>query len=268
MTTPAIPIRADVPVDLHPDTLAPFAAALDREGVGGRGALAAAQEALADLYEFYAAAQHAERELHRLSPSARRRQHPDGTSEYLGDLRMVGGSLRSFHGHEEEFAAAAEQAFARAAKVADRRLKELKEHREGVAKRVAEAVDHTPGRQPVGISQAAEIRAHIKALPGEQRLALVQTALSAGDKQTVAAVLFAPAYLSGLSAEEMAGVRHAAERKFAPEDSAALGAVDGLIERVMRAGSLAVGRLAEAQKVKTAPQAQARKVLAALKHPT
>jgi len=254
-------IRADVPIDLHPDTLAPFAAALDRDGLGGRGAFAAAQEALADLYDFYAATQHAEKELRRLAPTARRRQRPDGTSEYLGDLRMTGGSLRSFHGHEEEFAAVAQTAFDRAAKVADRRLKELQQHHDAVTKRIADAVDYPAGRLPLGVSQGVEIRAHVRALPSDERAKLLNSALASGDHQTIAAVLSAPGYLAGLETSSFELLRDRAAKRFAPEDSAALNSLDALMQRVRNAGALAVARLLSAQKAKDTPGAQSRRVL-------
>lgn len=50
-------------------------------------------------------------------------------------------------------------------------------------------------------SMAEEIRRHVKALPSNERLSFVRSAIERGDERTVSSVLGGPSYLSGLERE-------------------------------------------------------------------
>jgi hypothetical protein len=61
--------------------------------------------------------------------------------------------------------------------------------------------------------------------------------VEAGDKQTVAAILHAPAYLSGLTDKQMEALRQRAAYAFAPRESTQLEAVRNASSMVAAAGS-------------------------------
>lgn len=86
---------------------------------------------------------------------------------------------------------------------------------------------------------ASEIRAHVKALPREERLSFISRATQRGDAETLHAILGgAPSYLSGLDhvgEEHWSTMREAARRACAPEASAELDALRKLEDRVATA---------------------------------
>lgn len=256
--TDEVELRGDVPVDMHPDCLLREAKVLDADGTVGRMALASGREALGAIYRTYAAMQDAERALQSAAPEDLRRQTPDGRSQFLGDLRMHGGQVRRFHGHEHEYAAAAEEAFNRASKTADARMGELQKYRARLEGEVAEALAD-PSRL------AVEVRAHVKALPDGERFGFAVAAVERGDLPTVAALLQAQPFLSGLAAEQHDILRERAAAKFAPVSSSQLKAVDAVMERVRTAGTSLVKRYADALKFKDSPRATANRKVAQLR---
>jgi len=82
-------------------------------------------------------------------------------------------------------------------------------------------------------------------------------AIEAEDKTTVAAILHAPAYLSGLTDEAHALARARAAAKFAALDSAQLDATDAAIRQVMNAGNAMVRRYGEVLALRSARAAKA-----------
>jgi hypothetical protein len=98
--------------------------------------------------------------------------------------------------------------------------------------------------RPEAVAQAGEIRAFMKAQKTKAILA-VMAAIEAGDRQTVAAVLSAPAYLSGLDTRQAVAVRQLAERQFAPVESEQRAAVADLAERLVGAASSFAGHFKE-----------------------
>jgi hypothetical protein len=256
-------LRADVPISIHPDNLLPQAEHLDKEGTVGRAAYAAGREALSAVHGWWAAVEDAERALQKAAGPGRRRQL-DGRSSYLGDLRMRDGKIRRFTGHEEEFAEAAARAHDRAAATVQRRMDELRRYREGLAQKVGAVLDLPDRKSPEGLSVAQEVRSHLKAMEDKERPVFLQRAIQADDKRTVAAVLHAPAYLSGLSDDQSATIRDLAARHWATVDHAQLAAVDVVIDRVEHAGSQMMGRLAKVLAVRDTPRAEAQRKVADL----
>lgn len=62
---------------------------------------------------------------------------------------------------------------------------------------------------------ANEIRQHVKGLPAAERVPFVVAAIDSGDKETVAAIMGGPAYLSGLAAEQREILWNAYEQRAA-----------------------------------------------------
>jgi hypothetical protein len=91
----------------------------------------------------------------------------------------------------------------------------------------------------------------------------VRNAINAGDKLTVAAILSAPSYLSGLTTEALATIEAQAAHKFAGKEYAQLLATRSAITHVRNAGSQLLHRFARVlRRAENSPEAAA---LAALK---
>jgi len=269
MPTPfdeSTPIRADVPMTLHPDSLLGFGRVLNQPDTLGTSAFSAAREGLRLCYDLFGKMNDAELHLQAVAPPARRRQHPaerGGRTEISGDVRMVNGKPTRFV-DAEEFIAAAEKAFARVGPAIDRRVKELNGYRDTLAQRVEAALDHPARKTPEGLALATEVRAHIKGLKAEQRVKFVAAAIETGDVPTVAAVLHAQPFLSGLEPDTHATLRARAAAKFAPLDNAQLEATDAAIAHVTASSATLVKRYGDILALRNAPAAKAAKSLKAL----
>jgi len=246
-----IAIHPHVPLDLHPEAISNHAKALGVEDTVGRHILRAGREALTAMYAGYGKMEDAQRAcLAAAEPAG----YTPGEGA-RGKVRLSEGRLRVVTGREAEFAAAARAAFDRAAATIDNRKTELEGYRDQLAKRITAALFRSEDAHPQAIAQAGEIRAHMK---GEkQRFRLLVDAIEAGDRQTVAAVLAAPPYLSGLTPKQHSELRGLAERKFAPTETAQRDAADAIIAHVMKVASVFVGRLGEALKVADTPAGRA-----------
>lgn len=250
-----IKVRIDVPASAHPGILSPLAEVLESTVVGKR-ALEAGSEALTKVYTTYGAIEDAEKALQAAAPPAIMRQKPNGQSDYLGDIRMVGGTPRRFHGHEDELAAASEQALQRATLTIDRRYAELIAYRDKLQQSVAEAIDDKQRKTSEGLSIAASIRDHVKGL-GDKKLQFVFDAVRNNDKRTVSAVLAAPPYLSGLKDKHLETLRDLAARQWAPVDHAQYGAVEKILEYIRNAGNALTARIAKTKQLANTPKAKA-----------
>lgn len=270
MPTPfdeSTPIRADVPLGLHPDSLMGLGQTLNAEGTLGVPVLSAAREGLRLCYDLFGRMNEAERDLQAIADPARRRQHPaegSGRTEYSDNVRMKNGRPTRVV-DAEEFIAAAEKAFARVSPAIDRRLKELEGYRDALATRVATALDHPARKTPEGLALAAEVRAHIKAMKKpDERMRFVAQAVDAGDIPTVAAVLHAQPFLSGFDPDTQATLRARAAARFAPVDSAQLAATETALDRVTASGAALVKRYGDILALRNVPAAKAAKSLKAL----
>jgi hypothetical protein len=261
------PIRADVPLGLHPDSLLGIGEPLSAEGTLGNNVLAAAREALRSGYDLFGRMNDAERDLQAMADPARRRQHPaekSGRTELSGDIRMVKGKPTRVV-DAEEFIAAAEKAFERVAPTIDRRVAELNGYQTTLATRVATALDHPARKTPEGLALAAEVRSHVKAVKKpDERMKFVVQAIDQGDLPTVAAVLHAQPFLSGLDPVTHETLRARAAAKFAPVDSAQLAATEAAIAHVCNATSGLVKRVGEISALRQVPAAKAALSLKAL----
>lgn len=261
------PIRPDVPLGLHPDSLLGIGEPLDVEGTLGTNVLAAARESLRLCYDLFGRMNDAERDLQAIADPARRRQYAaekGGRTDYSDNVRMKNGKPTRVV-DAEEFIVAAEQAFARVGPAIDRRLKELEGYRTTLEQRVATALDHPARKTAEGLALAAEVRSHIKAMKKpDERMKFVAQAIDTGDIPTVAAVLHAQPFLSGFAPEAHNTLRARAAAKFAPVDDAQLSATDAAIRHVTASGSALVKRYGDVIALRNAPAAKAAKSIKAL----
>lgn len=261
------PIRADVPLTLHPDSLLGIGEPLSVEGTLGTNVLAAAREALRSGYDLFGRMNDAERDLQAMAEPARRRQHAaekSGRTDYTDNVRMKNGKPTRVV-DAEEFITAAEKAFERVAPTIDRRVTELKGYRDTLATRVATALDHPARKTPEGLALAAEVRSHIKAVKKpDERMKFVVDAIDRGDLPTVAAVLHAQPFLAGFDPVTHDTLRARAAAKFAPVDSAQLAATETAIDHVCNATSGLVKRVGDISALRQVPAAKAALSLKAL----
>ncbi|MFN8180127.1 MAG: hypothetical protein U0167_19515 [bacterium] len=226
-----IPIRTDISPSLHPEALAGDAPVLERDDRPlGKQAIAAAREALTTAYETIGALNDATRALEATSTRRERRN----------------GRVLPVRERNDAFVKSADAALARATSAIDRRSAELARVRDALAARVNEALSLPEHKTPVGIAQGAEVRGYVKALKASERVRFVDAAIESKDRATVAAVIHGgPAYLSGLTAEQLEVLRERAASAWAPDEYQQLRSVEKVIERVAFGGSTLVARYTE-----------------------
>lgn len=247
-TTNGVPILPNIPISLHPGSLGNIAPALSQEGTPGARALSIAQAALTTSYTAYAKVEEAVGSLP------------------LGDeVRMVNGRPTKLAGGAvDQLVAATEGASKRVLSVVQKNYEELGKIEQTLDQQVAAAIDDPARKTPVGLSVATEIRAHVKALPDGKRATFAYAAVEAGDKQTVAALLHAPPYLSGLTDKQMAALRQRAAHAFAPVETTQLEAVRNAADMVASAGSRLVERFSRVQAMASSAEGKSRAKIAAL----
>lgn len=245
MNYEALPIRTDVPPSMHPEILSPLVDTMDVADTWGPPALAVAREALTAAYRLYGAIEDAEKALLGAAPTEGRRR---------------------LNGREDEFVEAATRAFERNSPVIDKRLAELKTYAGYFEAKLAKVVEYPEGRGTPGVAMATEIRTHLKSLKASERVGFLGRAVETGDRQTVAAFLSAPAFLSGADGKDQERVRAHAYEKWDPLTSGQLAAVRTMIDRVQAAGGKLFSRYAEALKLRNTPNAKASAKLSELAH--
>ena len=247
-TTNGVEIRPNVPISLHPGSLGNIAPALAQEGTLGARALSIAQTALTTSYTAYAKVEDAV-----------------GSLPLGNEVRMVNGRpTRLAAGAVDQLVSATEAASTRVLASVQKGFDDLANIERQLEEAVATAIDDPGRKTPVGLSVATEIRAHVKGLSDTKRSSFAYAAVEAGDKQTVAALLHAPAYLSGLTDKQMTALRQRAAYAFAPTESAQLEAVSKASNMVAAAGSRLGERYARVQSMASADKASSRAKIKAL----
>lgn len=128
---------------------------------------------------------------------------------------------------KKRLAGVAQKAVERAFQVTETNVKYLKKSRGVLIEQVAATV--TP-KAPDALG--VEIRAHFKS--GNKAFFEVGAAIQKGDKRTVAAVLTAPAYLSGLDDKQYNTLLDMAKKQLCPEDSGTIMDIDNAVARLER----------------------------------
>jgi hypothetical protein len=151
-----------------------------------------------------------------------------------------GAKIKS--GFEREYGAGVQRIRDKVLPTVDAYAKQVAQLADQLTARVKDALkDRTT---PPAIQQ--EIRAHVRGLPEQKRLTFVL----GGSLQTYAAVAAGPAYLSGLTGEQMALAETKAEERFSPVESAQLKATCEIIGHLHNVRSLflawADGEIADA----------------------
>jgi hypothetical protein len=234
-----IDVRHDVPIRMHPDSLLNHIDTLNKDDTIGIFALSAAREALRICHVAYGRINDAEAVLRKYPPSKACR--PSGKPSDGDNVHLV-NSAPTVQVEQEAFIDAAEKALTRIAPQVDRRVRELSGIQEILSKRVSNAIDEPARMTPEGLALAQEVRSHVRSLSRKARNAFVAQAIEANDKATVAAVLHAQPFLSGLDNAAQGMLRERAAAKFAPVDSAQLAATTAAIQQVSNAVTLLLER--------------------------
>lgn len=99
-----------------------------------------------------------------------------------------------------------EQTLTRASIASD----QARERAEGVLQEIQSALTHQLGLSET--HRAGEIRSMLRSLPDSDRNAIIQQAVADKDGQTIAAIVEAPAYLSGMKPDQAKAIRAQYER--------------------------------------------------------
>lgn len=246
MTDKPIPIDTSVPLDLHPDALLPHADTFAVEGVPGKMGLELGRAALAEMHDSYG-------KIARAAKAIQDTEH---------SIVSTPAGLRMGRADLEPLVAAAKAAFDRTANAVDARIRSLEAERTDLTKRL-DATLTEPSKSAIGIAQASEIRSHLRSLEPAKAMTVAMDAMRAGDRMTAAAILTAPAYLSGLDAAKHGELRKLAASTLEPNVDKALTALDKISDHVKRATQSYVGMYAKVTQAANAGPSS--KVRAALK---
>jgi hypothetical protein len=220
-------IRTDISPSVHPASLAGHSKVLDVEGTMGRHVLTDAHTAMTVVYQCMG-------EVKDVRASVE-------LSHRTGREEVRQGRVALEIAYPDTFFSAVDRAYNRAARQVDSADAGIRAKITALETKVKTLTDDPSVNKPV----AVEIRAHAKSLSDSARIKFISDAASAGDKATLASLLAAPAYLSGLTTEQASLARKLAQDKFAPVESAQLTAAHDVLERVRKAGSYLVGQYSE-----------------------
>jgi hypothetical protein len=227
-----------VPPSLHPAALTDINKALDNAGPLGIDAVKTAREAMTIVHGAYA----------RLEDVAKLIDDPE--------LHKTNA-----------FIAAATMAYKRVTPQLEQKLTALKAAHQQLNDKVADALDDPGRKSRVANTVASDVRNHVKTLAEQERVAFMMDAIQHSDVETLAAVLHAQPFLSGLTREQHAQVKEEAAKKFAPQEISHrhAEATAKLIEQVQSAATVLQERFAKVELLKSTPEAIVNQKITALK---
>jgi hypothetical protein len=223
----AVVLDAKVSPTLHPDAIFPQGSILvDDNGGPGETAYAACRSALRTMYLALSEIEAAHQA--QLAP----------VSSPKGQVRMEVPAERR--------AALSDAMARRFESVANAHARSEAAIAESIAQlqtRIANSLAH-PNRERASVVQvASEIRAHMKSMGGAgQRMEFLQNAIAEGDIEVTAAVLGSTCWVSGLDKKQFAAVKDAAERRFAPRETAQRDAAERVKAALYSASRTFTGR--------------------------
>lgn len=136
--------------------------------------------------------------------------------------------------------------------LADKVLSKITRGFDSVRGRLVQGIEHlekelsAPVESKAAHVVATEIRAHVKGLTTDKRMALVRQAIDEGDHITATAVLGAPAYLSGLDPKMQAVLLRQYHERHNPAMAKRLKAMIGAREMIERNAPLVFGQMEKA----------------------
>ncbi len=228
-------LHTKVSLDLHPDNMKRYEDVLNVEKTHGAAAYHSAREALVHIYQWMAHVEDAD--------LAFQQYGIEGARDHRSVKYLAGGESRVYHGAESEVFEAAGKKMEQVHALYVRRLGEVERAADNLLKDIDRATDNPERKTPEGLGLAAEIRRHVASLPQKSdRLEFMHKAISSDDKETVAAVLRAPAYLSGLDNETAKGLDVAASERWARDEYRQVLAIHKVRENMGRAQDAMIKR--------------------------
>ena len=251
-----LPLDTSVPIALHPTSLDLHASALAVENSLGAYFFENAKATMANIYKNYSELNATEKTLLASKPvNQKNRASPD--------VRIVNG-VPTLHADVTELATAAEMRWKKLAPTIDKQVHHLTQQQAALAKKVSEAIEDPLRKTQEGLSVATSIRDYVKALPEGERMKFVTDAVAAGDKQTCAAIIHAPSYLSGLSSGACDVIRDLAGERFDPLHARQARAAAAVIQHLSGAGAQLMVRYQKTIALKNSDKAKADEALRAL----
>lgn len=214
----AIPLRGDISPSIHPGYALEMEMPTLRQSALGEAGARAVGDAMASMYKAIGDVTETARQLDAAAPPPTK----------LNTVMGPSGRPKVLHGREEELAAAANKRFDAVGQIVDARLAAARAARDEVAKKVSVALNKSDGF-------SAAIRGHVNNLPDGKRDKFLRDAILSGDLQAVSAVVLAPHYLSGITADDHKRLTADAREKFAPQENSILQAMDRALSRAENA---------------------------------
>jgi hypothetical protein len=239
-------VNTSVPISLSPLSLNNLAPVLDVQNTPGAQGFAAAQAALQAAHDGFADVNAVEAQL-----------------KHTAITKLVDGVPTRVISHPE-FGKAVQARFAKANPAIESARKQLNGVTELLGKKVDEALTDPAANSPQGVAQGAEVRAFVKGLSTEARAEFLTIAINTNDKRTIHALLSAPAYLHGGTAETQAMLRNRVASSWATSEYNQLNACREALKRVDHAHSTLMSRMAKAVEQSRSPDAVAASALKAL----
>lgn len=161
--------------------------------------------------------------------------------------------------------AGVEKSLGEARKAVAGAMESISSHRAKLEEEIVSSLGIPTMRTSITDSQrGADVRAALRAMGESARREAIRTAIQAGDREAVSAVLAASPLASGLSRNDLEGIRMDAERKFSPREAEMRDNLDKLRELVARGGDAVESRFAPLVGRGDDPSARAESALRAL----
>ncbi|MBW7057843.1 hypothetical protein KY389_14355 [Paracoccus bogoriensis] len=212
-----IPVRSDISPEVHPGALARYSEVLNVEGTSGPSAFSLATGVLTEIYTSVGAVNDA---VQAFEESGAGRQR-----------RLVGGKVTEVTLPSDELITAVEARFNRSAKAVDTGIAWLRATAKSLEGTIAEMWDAPTNKT----AHANEVRAF--ASRQDSALDFVRSRIEADDRSTVAAILLAPPFLSGLTDEQAKLLKRMAEERWCPVERRQADAVAAMTEHAIRASA-------------------------------
>jgi hypothetical protein len=210
-----------------------------------------AREALEAIYQWHVAVEDAEKAF--IDTVGSRQTKLVGRDNAGLFAREARQHIVNLAQNEQELMDTAEAGTKRAFAVSTRAAGTVSRAIESLSKQLDEMTEDPERIKPVGIALATEIRAHVKSLSKADRTQFVASAITNRDVKTVAALLRAPAYLSGLTPDEVDHARVAATKSWAQWQFGQFEALQKINTRLEGAHESISERLAKLKKTMATP---------------
>lgn len=204
----------DVPIEAGPDYIdAPHYTDFAESSHFGKAVFGNAQASLAQVHALYSQIEITEKALLD-TPD------PRFTKVYVRDGGYGAGKMITPHGREHEYLSDLTKAYKGTLGRVHEKLTQMENVAAELTKQIEDVVKQPSVMPAKNIALASEIRAHVKSLQSadqHDQSMLMHEMIQSNYKEGVLAILDAPPFLSGMTAEEQAEFKKIAQESWAPE---------------------------------------------------